>query len=154
MYDNLRVLGAYLTWTVLFIALGGAALTPLIAGPARVRRSYVIFGAGFFVYAAGWIAAYFTLHGAAGEWVGSLAGSVLMSLAIAACFRAWPLVPRLSVALFVANSIGYFVGSWLNETARGKTGMLLWGAVYGLCLGAGLGIVLYLVQFRLLPRGR
>jgi hypothetical protein len=38
------------------------------------------------------------------------------------------------------------LGAALNDLAHGKTGMLLWGAIYGLTLGAGLGAVLHLAQ--------
>ena len=54
----------------------------------------------------------------------------------------------LSAVLFIANSIGYFLGSTLNDAVGGRAGMLLWGAVYGLFLGAGLGAVLHLAQSR------
>jgi hypothetical protein len=54
----------------------------------------------------------------------------------------------LSAVLFVANSVGYFAGSALNNSIGGRPGMLLWGAAYGLCLGAGLGAVLHLAQSR------
>jgi hypothetical protein len=54
----------------------------------------------------------------------------------------------LSGLLFVANSLGYFLGSALNNSIGGRAGMLLWGTVYGLCLGAGLGAVLYFAQAR------
>ena len=55
---------------------------------------------------------------------------------------------NLSGALFVANSLGYFLGSALNNSLGGRAGMLLWGTAYGLCLGAGLGAVLHFAQAR------
>jgi F0F1-type ATP synthase assembly protein I len=54
----------------------------------------------------------------------------------------------LSLFLFGANSIGYFLGSMINDFIRGRPGMLLWGVIYGLCLGAGLGAVLHFAQLR------
>jgi hypothetical protein len=140
------VLGAYLAWTVLFILLGGAALSPLVRGPQRLLRFYFLFGAAFFIYAAGWVGAYFTLRGAAGEWLGALVGSVLMGLVFAAGLGALRSAIILCAVLFVANSAGYFIGSAFYSSLRGKVGMLLWGAVYGLCFGAGLGAALYISQ--------
>ena len=148
MYNHLGLFGAYLAWTLLFILLGGGVLTSLVAGPRQVLRFYLLFGLAFFTYAASWVGAYFTLRGAAGEWVGSLAGSVLMSIVIAAGFGVPRFALSLSAVLFVANSLGYFLGAALNDWIGGKTGMMLWGAVYGLCLGSGLGAVLHLVQAR------
>ena len=55
-------------------------------------------------------------------------------------------VLKLSCVLFVANSCGYFLGSALNDYAGGRRGMLLWGIIYGLFLGAGIGAVLQLLQ--------
>jgi len=153
MYTRLGLVGAYVAWTVLFILLGGAALSPLVAGPVRVLRFYALFSAAFFLYAVGWVGAYFVLRGAAGEWVGSLAGSVLMGLVIAAGFGALRSAPGLSIILFVANSAGYFLGSALNNRVSGKAGMLLWGASYGLALGAGLGAALHIAQSRRKNRG-
>jgi hypothetical protein len=80
---------------------------------------------------------------AAGEWVGSLAGSLLMGLVLVVGFGAERSTLKLSAALFVANSVGYFLGSALNERLGGGAGMLLWGGVYGLCPGAGLGAVIH-----------
>jgi len=146
MYARLGLLGAYLAWTALFILLGGGALGSLAVGRWRLPRFYILFGLAFFAYAAGWVGAYFLLRGAAGEWVGSAAGSLLMGSVLAAGFG----VPRsaltTSAVLFAANSAGYFVGSALNDALGGSAGMLLWGGVYGLCLGAGLGAALHLAQ--------
>lgn len=146
MYTTLTVLGAYLVWTILFIGLGGAALGSLVVGRWRLPKFYLLFGLAFFVYAVGWVLAYFTLRGTAGEWVGSLAGSILMALVFAAGFRTMPVVLKFMAILFVTNSIGYFLGSALNDYFRAEAGMLLWGAAYGLFLGAGLGAVLHFAQ--------
>ncbi len=146
MYSNLGLSGAYIVWTVLFIFLGGAFLSPLVIGPDRLWRFQLLFGAAFLLYAVGWIGSYFTLRGTTGEWVGSLAGSVLMALVIALAFGVIKTFLVQAVTLFIANSAGYFIGDFLDHSIRGKTGMVLWGLVYGLFLGAGLGLSLYLAQ--------
>jgi hypothetical protein len=150
LYTQVGVLGAYLVWTALFILLGGAVLGTLVVGSVtkwgRLPKFYLLYGIAFFAYAVGWVGAYFTLKGTAGEWVGSVAGSVLMALVFAAGFGALRSVMKLSVILFIANSLGYFAGSALNDFVGGKGGMLLWGILYGLCLGAGIGAVLRLAQ--------
>ena len=86
MYRNLGALGAYLAWTALFILLGGAVLGSLVVGRWRLPKFYLLYGLAFFCYAVGWVVAYFTLGGVAGEWVGSLAGSILMAVVFAAGF--------------------------------------------------------------------
>lgn len=146
MYTRLGLYGAYAAWTALFILLGGGALGSLVVGRWRLPRFYMLFGLAFFAYAVGWTAAYFILRGAAGEWVGSIAGSLLMGTVFAAGFGVARSALNLSAVLFVANSVGYFVGSALNDYVGGRAGMLLWGAAYGLCLGAGLGAVLHFAQ--------
>jgi hypothetical protein len=147
MYMRLGLSGAYLAWTLLFILPGGAALNALVVGERRGIKFYLLFGAAFFAYAVGWVAAYFLLSGGgAGEWVGSLVGSVLMGLAFAAGFRVLRSALVLCLILFISNSAGYFIGSAMNDSIGGRAGMLLWGAAYGLCLGAGLGAVLHLAQ--------
>jgi hypothetical protein len=148
MYIHLGLFGAYLAWIALFILLGGGVLGSLVVGSWQLPRFYLLFGLAFFAYAAGWVGAYFSLRGAAGEWVGSLAGSLLMGTVLAAGFGAARSALNLSVVLFVANSVGYFLGSALNNSVGGRAGMLLWGTAYGLCLGAGLGGVLHFAQVR------
>jgi hypothetical protein len=146
MYGQLGLAGAYIAWTALFILLGGGALLPLVSGSMRGLRFYGLFALAFLAYAAGWVGAYFALGGALGEWIGSLAGCLLMSLVFAWGFGALRSFPHLFAWLFVSNSLGYFLGSALNNSIGGKTGMMLWGAAYGLFLGAGLGAVLYFAQ--------
>jgi hypothetical protein len=146
MYRNLTQLGAYLVWTVLFILLGGAVFGSLVVGRWRLPKFYLLYGLAFFSYAVGWVLSYFMLRGIAGEWVGSLAGSILMALVFAAGFGVTRSTLKFAVILFVANSIGYFLGSALNDSFGGGTGMLLWGVVYGLFLGAGIAAVLHYAQ--------
>jgi hypothetical protein len=146
MYARLGLFGAYLAWTALFILLGGAVLGSLVVGRWRLPRFYLLFSAAFFAYAVAWVGAYFSLGGAAGEWVGSLAGSLFMGLVLATGFGVARSALKLSATLLVAHSVGYFLGSELNEAVRGPAGMLAWGVIYGLWLGGGLGAALYLAQ--------
>jgi hypothetical protein len=146
MYKHLSVFGAYIVWIALFILLGGKALSPLVIGPRRPLRFYALFGTAFFVYGISWMESYFTLPNTMGEWIGSLAGSVSMALVFAAGFKALRSTLVLSAVLFVANSIGYFGGLIFYSPLGEITGLLVWGAFYGLCLGAGLGAVIYIAQ--------
>lgn len=146
MYLNLGLTGAYAVWTALFILLGGAMLSPLVIGPDRLWRFQLLFGLAFFLYAIGWIGSYFTLRGVAGEWVGSVAGSILMALVIALAFNVIKSFLAIAAILFVANSAGYFLGGIFFYSMQGKTGMILWGLFYGLFLGAGIGLAVFLAQ--------
>ncbi|HKO97528.1 MAG TPA: hypothetical protein VJU86_11070 [Pyrinomonadaceae bacterium] len=146
MYTNLGLLGSYLAWTTLFILLGGGVLGSLVVGRWRLPKFYLLFGLAFFAYAAGWVGAYFTLRGAAGEWLGSLVGTLLMGSLLAVALGSPRSALKLSLILFIANSIGYFAGSALNDFIGGRMGMLSWGVVYGMCLGAGLGALIHGAQ--------
>jgi hypothetical protein len=146
MYRNLGLGGAYVVWTVLFILLGGALLSPLVIGPGRLWRFQFLFGIAFLMYAVVWVGSYFTLRGVAGELAGSIMGSILMSLVIALAFGGMKTFFSQAAVLFIANSAGYFLGDMLYNSIRGETGMMLWGVIYGLCLGAGLGLSIFLAQ--------
>jgi hypothetical protein len=146
IYQTLGLGGAYLAWTVLFILLSGAVFGSLVVVRWRLPRFYFLFGLAFFAYAAGWVIAYFALRTTVGEWLGSLAGSVLMAVVFAVGFGRLSSAPKLSAVLFVSNSLGYFLGSALNNSFGGRPGMLLWGVAYGLFFGAGIGAALHLVQ--------
>jgi len=147
MYRQLGFINAYLVWTALFIILGGGVLSLLVRKSFGLIKFYLIFALAFFGYAVGWTGAYFSMRGSkVGEWVASFVGSILMGLVFSVGFKAIRLTLGFSALLFVSNSLGYFVGSMLNDLVGGKIGMMLWGTIYGLCLGAGLGAVIYLAQ--------
>jgi hypothetical protein len=146
MYARLGRLGAYVAWTLAFILLGGFVLGSVVEGRWRLPKFYLLWGLAFFAYAAGWVCAYFTLRSRGGEWLGSLLGSLSMTTVFALGFRAARSIPKLFLLLFIANSAGYFLGSALNDSVGGRPGMLLWGIIYGLFLGAGITVVLSLLQ--------
>ena len=146
MYDTFGLIGAYLVWTLLFILLGGGVLGSLVRGRWRLPWFYPLFAVAFFAYGVGWFVAYFFMRGTAGEWIGSIVGSLLLGTILSVALGAARSSLKLSALLFVANSLGYFLGSAVNDSLRGNAGMLLWGTIYGLCLGAGLGAVLHFAQ--------
>ncbi len=146
MYRHLGLAGAYLCWTLLFIAAGGGVLSRLVIGPGRLARFYILFSVAFLAYAVGWVGAYFTMPNRAGEWLGSIAGAVLMGAVLAWAFGTLRDALKIVAVLFAGNSAGYFLGDFLNNTLHSKAGMLAWGVAYGLGLGAGLGAALYFAQ--------
>ena len=160
MYENLGVGGAYAAWTALFVLLGGAALWPLAdRSRTTMARFYARFALAFAAYAAAWVAAYFVVRGPAGEWLGALAGALALGAVLAAGngpARQWAsAATRLGAILFAAHCAGYFAGAALDPVVGRPAGMLLWGALYGVCLGAGLGVSLWLLRRRAAaPRAR
>jgi hypothetical protein len=148
MFGNLGVWGAYAAWISLFIILGGSLLRPLAPQSASGLKFHLIFAAAFLAYAMGWVGCYFTLRGVAGEAAGTLAGALLMGLVLATAFDALRSLPTLLFFLFAANCAGYFGGRALFFSIRGAAGMLLFGIVYGLVFGTGLGIALHKLRDR------
>ena len=147
MYQNLGLFGSYIAWIVLFILLSGAVFGSLVVIDRwRLPKFYLLWAVAFFAYAAAWMIAYFSLGRTAGELVGALAGSILMALVIATGFRTLGSTVKLSAILFVSNSLGYFLGAALFDALSEPTGMLLFGVVYGLFFGAGIGAALQLAQ--------
>jgi hypothetical protein len=150
MYQTLGLYGAYAAWTLLFILPSGVALRSLIVDPVRRRSFPLLFAVAFFLYAVGWMAGYFLLRKSWGEQpaelIASLLGSALLALMLAAGLgmaRRFGLLLRI---LFTANTVGYFLGGALLFALGRPVGMLLWGTVYGVLLGAGLGAAIYLAQ--------
>lgn len=146
MYQNLGLVGAYLAWTVLFIVLSGAVFGSLVIVRWRLPRFYLLWALAFFAYAAAWMLAYFSQPGTTGELIGALAGSILMAVVLALGFGSLRSTVKLSAVLFVSNCLGYFLGAALLYSLSAPAGMLLYGVVYGLLFGAGIGAALHLVQ--------
>ena len=146
MYQNLGLVGAYLAWTVLFIVLSGAVFGSLVIVRWRLPRFYLLWALAFFAYAAVWMLAYFSLRGTTGELIGALVGSILMAVVLALGFGSLRSIVKLSAVLFVSNCLGYFLGAALLYSLSAPSGMLLYGVVYGLFFGAGIGAALHLVQ--------
>jgi positive regulator of sigma E activity len=69
-----------------------------------------------------------------------------MALILAVGFRSLKSTIKLSALLFVSNFLGYFPGVALFDYLGEPTGMLLFGVVYGLLFGAGIGAALHFVQ--------
>jgi hypothetical protein len=82
----------------------------------------------------------------AGEWIGSLAGSVLLGLVLCGSFSAFESVARVVPALLAGNVTGYFLGRLVWRWAGGSAGMIGWGIIYGLGFGLGLGYAFYACQ--------
>lgn len=146
MYAHLGLSLSYLLWTLLFVLSGSLVFNSLVSRALRGPRFYALFGGAFMAYAAGWCGSYFMLRTQAGEWLGSLSGSILMAIIFAWGFNKLAETLRFALLLFVANSCGYFLGSALHQTIGGQSGMILWGISYGLCLGAGIGAVMHFSQ--------
>ena len=155
--------GMYAACAIVFIGLSGLLLHRLIIGPGSLGRFYKVFSIAFAAYAAAWMGGWMSLHGHAGSLVGLLAGTAIMGWLLAKAFDATSETSRVIVVLFVFNSLGYFLGGWvegrmsalkelsffgmaLARSARLKIAMLSWGVCYGIGFGAGLGWAFYLCQ--------
>ena len=146
MYDHLGEGLVYVVCAALFILTGGVVLSRLVIGPGALVRFSLLFSLAFFLYAVGWVTAYYLSPNKSGEWIGSLAGTLLLAVVLAWGFGAWRAWPKMAIALFVSHSAGYFLGDFINSILKGRTGMLLWGASYGWLFGMGLGYALYAAQ--------
>ena len=141
--------GMYAACAAVFLGLSGPLLHRLIRGPGSLIRFYKIFGLGFSLYAAAWVAAYMSLRGHLGSIVGLLAGSVLMGGLFAVAFKERSAALLSITSLFLSNLAGYYLGLAV-ELAIVKThppaAMVLYGICYGACFGAGLGVAFHLCQ--------
>lgn len=143
--------GMYAVCAVVFLALTSPLLHRLIIGPGSVSRFYKVFGLSFTAYSVAWIAGWMALRGHLGSIAGLLVGTMVMACMLVAAFDALRVVVRVFLALFVLNSIGYFVGG-ISEAAFIKQyplyAKLSWGVFYGLGFGAGLGLAFHICQER------
>jgi hypothetical protein len=163
LYTRVGEAGLYLTCALVFVALSGLVLHPLVRGPGSLMRFYRIFLPAFGAYAVAWSAAWFLLRFGLGEWLGSLAGSVLLAWMIARGLGHCRSLVKVSVVVFALHSAGYFAGGrlmgWLMGSAHaGLLGghhfalaQLSWGLLYGLGTGAGLGYAFFTFQIESAP---
>lgn len=143
--------GLYIACTAIFIGLSGPCLHRLIIGPGSLSRFYKLFALAFIAYAVLWVTFWMGLRGNVGEIAGLLVGTAAMGVILAFAFDALRSAPKVVLALFVLNGLGYYLGGKIE----GKLGvdhrlaaMLLWGACYGIGFGAGLGAAFHLCQER------
>ncbi len=146
--------GMYAACAVVFISLTSPLLHRLIIGPGSLSRFYKLFGISFTAYSIAWIAGWMLLRGHPGSLAGLFVGTAVMACMLVAAFDALRSIVKVALALFILNSIGYFVGG-ISEAAIIKHypaykiyGQLSWGVFYGLGLGAGLGLAFHFCQAR------
>jgi hypothetical protein len=150
LFENLGRIGAYAFWTALFILGSGALLGRLVAGPDSRKRFHLAFALAFLLYAAAYVAGYFSIQGVLGECVGLVAGSVGMAAMLCRAFGAQNRLREVALVLSAGSFAGYFLGRIVWSGLRGKMGMVLgFGIIYGVCLGFALGYAIYACQGRI-----
>jgi hypothetical protein len=160
--NHLGEAGLYGACALVFIALSGLLLHPLLSGSRSLLRFYTIFIPAFLAYAIIWCTAWFVLHFGPGEWLGSLLGTAAFVAVISwRLQRAGSFIPT-SLIVFALHSAGYFVGGQMLHWLLGPGGSTLfgglskpallvvaklaWGLLYGLGFGAGIGYAFHAVQ--------
>lgn len=158
-YKNVGEAGLYAVSALVFVALSGLLMHPLIQGKRRIPRFYAAFVPAFLVYAVVWSAAWFALKAGKGEWIGSIAGAAAFAIVLAAILKSWRGLLAAIVVLAVTHSAGYFAGGKfygasrdmpafqnLSRSERGLVAKLGWGLFYGLGFGAGIGFAFWTLQ--------
>lgn len=164
-YRNVGEAGLYAVCAIVFIVLSGLLLHKLIIGPGSLPRFYKLFGVSFAAYSVAWILGWMLLGGHMGSIVGLLAGTSLMGWMLVRAFEAREALLPVIAALFLLNTLGYYVGGWVEaplmrmenfsllgwtpaKSVQIRSAMLLWGVFYGAGFGAGLGLAFFLCQRR------
>jgi len=162
-YRHIGEAGLYAVCALVFIGLSGPLMHRLIIGPGSLSRFYKLFGITFAANSVLWIAGWMALRGHPGSVAGLFAGTAAMGWMLARAFDAKGATLKVIAALFVLNSLGYFVGGWIEAAVAeikqfslfgnvlGKSAQMmlaksLWGVCYGLGFGAGLGFAFHACQ--------
>jgi hypothetical protein len=165
LHQHVGELGMYLACAAVFIGLSGLLLHRLIIGPGSLSRFYKLFSLAFAAYSVAWIVGWMLLRGHIGSLAGLFAGTALMAWIMVCAFDAHRSFLKVIAALFILNSLGYFIGGWvesmvmrspglslgditLSRRTRMTVAMLLWGVFYGIGFGAGLGYAFHACQDR------
>ena len=141
--------GLYATCAAVFIGLSGIFLHRLVLGAGSLPRFYKLFTPAFAAYSAVWIACWLAIGGDVGGLTGLLGGTAVMGWMLASAFDARREAWKVIAALFVLNTAGYEVGGWVMDRLVSEhtlLAMLLWGACYGVGLGAGIGLAFHFCQ--------
>ncbi len=138
----------YAVIALIIVGLGG-----WVTGRIAVRRGApwsfpACFAIGFLAYAALWSVAWFALrrHMPGADFVGSVAGLAALAVVWHAAFGRMRGLGVSVLVLLALHSAGYYAGGRLHVMVEGPAGKLLWGVMYGLGLGAGMGCVLWGLQ--------
>lgn len=149
LYRLIGEAGLYAVCALVFIGLSGPLMHRLIIGPGSLARFYKLFGLSFAAYSVAWIVGWLVLRGHPGSLAGLLAGTAIMGWMLATAFEARDAVLKVIAALFVLNSLGYFIGGVIEAALirqHALAAKLLWGVSYGFGFGAGLGLAFHLCQ--------
>jgi len=160
--NHLGETGLYGACALVFVALSGLLLRPLLSGSGSLLRFYTIFIPAFLAYAIIWCTAWFVLRFGPGEWLGSLLGTAAFVAVISWRLQGAGSFIQTSLIVFALHSAGYFLGgqmlhwllgpggsallSGLSKPALLVVAKLAWGLLYGLGFGAGIGYAFHAVQ--------
>jgi len=147
---------------LVFAALSGLLLHPLVRNSESLLRFYGIFVPAFLAYATVWCLGWFALHYGLGEWLGALLGSAAFVGVLCWKFQNGRTFIPTTLIVFALNLVGYFLGGHLTHWLLSTNGTaflsglskpeiavvakLGWGLVYGLGFGAGIGYAFYAIQ--------
>jgi CDP-diglyceride synthetase len=132
---------------LVFVLLSGLFLHPLLEGAGTLMRFYGIFIPAFLAYAVAWCAGWFWLGAGDGEWMASLIGSLAFTVVMAARLKGWRVLLPSALVMFVTHSAGYFAGERVcYASLHSKPSELIWGALYGLGFGVGIGYTFAMMQ--------
>jgi len=155
LYAKIGEAGLYAACLLVFLGASGFLLHPLVRRPRSLFRFYSIFIPAFFAYAVLWCIAWFVFRFGMGEWLGSLAGSIVFVAITGRRFGNCRGLVRVCIVFFCLHSAGYFLGGELMHWIAGPAGAatligiskpqlfwiakLCWGLLYGVGFGAGMG---------------